>query len=1359
MKKKRFFSGSMFSRLFKRSKKDKKDKKNKNAKPVNKKSKKGYDNQKMAQPTKTELAPLELPDIVSIRSGRSSNKSVSDYVWPPRRSLQSSSKGLKNANSYSTPGISNIFVSIEKEDDKLGTKDSGSSKLHGLKRKKSLGKGFRSEDGHHHHLASRLAGHSLPHLGGTNSNNASSSNLFGSILNMAHTATTTVPKFIFDPADEETTNGNDNETTYSRSTKKNANVQANTILRTGTDMNTTLEVESNEYNNNHNNNDNEKNVNTSIAALNRSNSFLGHLDFLLSGSDNKNTTDQNDPSKILSSKTDGDSHLDLPNDDINRNGGSGIDDVSATSLTSDAIQVRHPNPQGVYDDNADGNSKITKVKFQPIGTVEEPAITTFGRGSLTLDALGKSSIPEISGSTSRSLSIDNDLSPLDQIGSNNGTNSGNNSSRNNSMVNLTRNSNSLSNLNSIRARSRTLPANDPNAETQKVLPRFSINQAEESMNHNGTENEERQPRRLSRKFLDRRSFSPNIGIKVLPPIINFSNPLNKVRNSGSDYTSQARARASTTISGTMDPSVNVEIEGNIKLQGVEYASEKKNSDFHKFFKDVAGISANEKLITDPSCALSRDILIQGKMYITDKNICFNSNILGWVSTVVIPFKEIVQIKKKSTAGIFPNGIVIDTLHTKYVFASFISRDSTFDLITDVWNQIILGRRHLNLRSNKEAMTSKSSLDFSSDSDLTDFDEDPNHRNSDDRILSDNGNDDANSLINSTDMTSSIEIDEASVIKSTSRPASSTPGPAKHAPTNPNYEPASNEKLINESTFSSPLGEVINLLYGSDTSHLENILKSQKNYDISPISKLVDKKSREYSYTKPISGPIGPNKTKCLITENLEHYNLKDYVKVVQISKTPDVPSGTSFYVKATHLFFWGPNNTTKMQVYLSVEWTGKSWVKGAVERGTFDGVTETTKILASELAKDLTSLAVSSKEEVPSEDEGEVSTLPKMEPSTHAPTDSGYKKEKDDKIIEENLNFSAPLGTVFQLLFGSDTSYLQKIITKQKNFDVSDLPKFTDNSREYSYVKPLTAALGPKQTKCIITEKIEHMDLNDHILVRQITRTPDVPSGGSFTVHSRVYLSWGQNNSTNMTVVTNVIWTGKSLIKGAIEKGSIDGQKSSTQILVEELKDIIANGTTSGKKRRRTKSSKARRASTKVEVIAPKPAEPEVTSSGNMLFSLLSPLLENFDITSIQGIATIVVSFIIFILLLRKMFTFRSASNIQVMRPGKILINGNEYNFVPSIKTLYEVYEEDVRNSAQSRKKDHNLVLETEGTIWDWLRDRGNETLHEPIDTSETDLTKWQNNIGNYKVQQLEEAIKITELQLDELKKRLRRLL
>lgn len=74
-------------------------------------------------------------------------------------------------------------------------------------------------------------------------------------------------------------------------------------------------------------------------------------------------------------------------------------------------------------------------------------------------------------------------------------------------------------------------------------------------------------------------------------------------------------------------------------------------------------------------------------------------------------------------------------------------------------------------------------------------------------------------------------------------------------------------------------------------------------------------------------------------------------------------------------------------------------------------------------------------------------------------------------------------------------------------------------------------ALGPKSTKCLLKEEICHKDLDDFVTEITTTQTPDVPSGGSFSIKTKTCLMWGDNNQTRMLVTVQVEFTKSSWIK------------------------------------------------------------------------------------------------------------------------------------------------------------------------------------------------------------------------------------
>lgn len=61
-----------------------------------------------------------------------------------------------------------------------------------------------------------------------------------------------------------------------------------------------------------------------------------------------------------------------------------------------------------------------------------------------------------------------------------------------------------------------------------------------------------------------------------------------------------------------------------------------------------------------------------------------STVTSFFSQLSIPIYEITSLEKKMTAFVIPNAIQITTRQAKYTFASFLSRDTTFDVIYNIW---------------------------------------------------------------------------------------------------------------------------------------------------------------------------------------------------------------------------------------------------------------------------------------------------------------------------------------------------------------------------------------------------------------------------------------------------------------------------------------------------------------------------------------------------------------------------------------------------------------------------------------------------------------------------------------------------
>lgn len=117
----------------------------------------------------------------------------------------------------------------------------------------------------------------------------------------------------------------------------------------------------------------------------------------------------------------------------------------------------------------------------------------------------------------------------------------------------------------------------------------------------------------------------------------------------------------------------------------------RSEEFKKHFGHI--VPSNERFIVDYSCAYQREILAQGRMYISLNYICFYANIFSWETNLTIKCKDIKQINKTNTALIIPNAIEIVTNNgDKYFFGSYVSREKAYLMLYKLWQNALLDVR-------------------------------------------------------------------------------------------------------------------------------------------------------------------------------------------------------------------------------------------------------------------------------------------------------------------------------------------------------------------------------------------------------------------------------------------------------------------------------------------------------------------------------------------------------------------------------------------------------------------------------------------------------------------------------------------
>ncbi|KAJ5663342.1 hypothetical protein N7507_004073 [Penicillium longicatenatum] len=413
------------------------------------------------------------------------------------------------------------------------------------------------------------------------------------------------------------------------------------------------------------------------------------------------------------------------------------------------------------------------------------------------------------------------------------------------------------------------------------------------------------------------------------------------------------------------PGVNSSVP---RLTGFAVASKKRNRDFHQLFRSVP---EDDYLIEDYSCALQREIILAGRIYISEGHICFSSNILGWVTTLVISFDEVVAIEKENTAMVFPNAIAIQTLHARHTFRSLLSRESTYDLMVNIWKinhpslkSSVNGTRVTNGTGDKTEKVGEGEAESDTESDVSDEDEVYDEDEEGDHAESFfEAGASANGSERSLPLKAGLSRQPSGLSGNGASPAGANsggdtkngdkaaskeadfPGPATHAPTEYTNPDGQYEKVIKDELIPAPLGKVYSLVFGPSSGDfmtkflVDNQKSGELQFEGTAKGLTNESRVRKYSYIKPLNAPIGPKQTKCISTENLDFLDLEKAVLVTLSTQTPDVPSGNVFACKTKYLFTWAPGNQTRFLMTCTIEWTGKSWLKGPIEKGAIDGQT------------------------------------------------------------------------------------------------------------------------------------------------------------------------------------------------------------------------------------------------------------------------------------------------------------------------------------------------------------------------------------------------------------------------------------
>ncbi|XP_061522343.1 protein Aster-C [Phycodurus eques] len=113
----------------------------------------------------------------------------------------------------------------------------------------------------------------------------------------------------------------------------------------------------------------------------------------------------------------------------------------------------------------------------------------------------------------------------------------------------------------------------------------------------------------------------------------------------------------------------------------------RRDEFRRLFKDLAN---SDRLLLDYPCALQRDILMQGRLYLTHNYLCFYSNVFRGTK-ISLALKDISHMSREKMARLIPNAIQICTSKEKLFFTSFSVREKIFNCVFRLWQNALLDK--------------------------------------------------------------------------------------------------------------------------------------------------------------------------------------------------------------------------------------------------------------------------------------------------------------------------------------------------------------------------------------------------------------------------------------------------------------------------------------------------------------------------------------------------------------------------------------------------------------------------------------------------------------------------------------------
>ncbi|XP_054167370.1 protein Aster-C-like [Oppia nitens] len=413
------------------------------------------------------------------------------------------------------------------------------------------------------------------------------------------------------------------------------------------------------------------------------------------------------------------------------------------------------------------------------------------------------------------------------------------------------------------------------------------------------------------------------------PLSDISNDTNPLANT----TATDLNGSVTDVRKSVEKSQKKKKSNNSWLNILNPTYKSRHDEFRRLFSNL--VPNNERLVVDYSCALQKEILVHGRLYISLNYISFYANIFKWETTLVIKCRDITSVTKANTARVIPNAIqVVTNSGDKNVLTSFAARDKTYVMLFRIWQNALLDQPMSSAQlwqwvhysyGEDLGLTSDDDEEYYSDNLVTTVPTQP--------PLTHTDNSDSNTSIEAELNAERENLDQIIDPKSNCAKCRCD---------------SHDGKLIINETFSAPIDRIFELLF-TDSKFIHNLHKSRKTYDLKVTqwddsnNKDNKDKVRQLNYTVALNHALVKS-ARTVECQRLIGSSAGIYYTIKSEAANEGVPYCDTFSMHSLYCLTSETQNMTKVKVYSNVIFKKNVWglslMKSTIEKNSFQGITD-----------------------------------------------------------------------------------------------------------------------------------------------------------------------------------------------------------------------------------------------------------------------------------------------------------------------------------------------------------------------------------------------------------------------------------